>query len=219
MAHPLVLALFASPAAAATAARALHDAGVSRDDISVLSRSHDEEGALAEQMDASPGVDIEDSRAAARLGELSGQVLAAIAVVLAGHRPDRRRRPALGRARRSGRPRGRRPGVGAEERRSPGRTGPITSCAISSAAACCWRSMPAPIDLDTIRAGPGLSPSRASSTSSTGRSNGRGRPPVPAGASYSEDAWHLPQSFLDRIERFAGASILHPCKPGLRQPQ
>ena len=53
-------------------------------DISVLSRSHDEEGALAEQMDASPGVDIEDSRAAARLGELSGQVLAAIAVVLPG---------------------------------------------------------------------------------------------------------------------------------------
>ena len=66
MAHPLVLALFASPAAAAAAARALHEYGVSRDDISVLSRSHDEEGALAEQMDASPGVDIEDSRAAAQ---------------------------------------------------------------------------------------------------------------------------------------------------------
>ena len=53
----------------------------------MLSRSHDEEGALAEQMDASPGVDIEDSRAAARLGELSGQVLAAIAVVLPGIGP------------------------------------------------------------------------------------------------------------------------------------
>ena len=38
-------------------------------------------------MDASPGVDIEDSRAAARLGELSGQVLAAIAVVLPGIGP------------------------------------------------------------------------------------------------------------------------------------
>jgi hypothetical protein len=87
MAHPLVLALFGSAAAAATGARALHERGVSRDDISVLSRSHDEEGALAEQMDASPGVDIEDSRAAARLGELSGQVLAAIAVVLPGIGP------------------------------------------------------------------------------------------------------------------------------------
>ena len=87
MSHPLVLALFGNPAAAAAAARALHECGVARDDISVLSRSHDEEGALAEQMDASPGVEIEDSRAAARLGELSGQVLAAIAVVLPGIGP------------------------------------------------------------------------------------------------------------------------------------
>ena len=87
MPHPLVLALFATPAAAAAAARALHERGVDRDQISVISRSHDEEGALAEQMDASPGVDIEDSRSAARLGELSGQVLAAIAVVMPGIGP------------------------------------------------------------------------------------------------------------------------------------
>ena len=87
MSHPLVLALFATPAAAAAAARALHQRGVDRDHISVISRSHDEEGALAEQMDASPGVDIEDSRSAARLGELSGQVLAAIAVVMPGIGP------------------------------------------------------------------------------------------------------------------------------------
>jgi hypothetical protein len=84
MAHPLVLALFATPAAAATAARALHAHGVERDQISVVSRSHDEEGALADQMDASPGADIEDSRPAARLGELSGLVLAAIAVGMPG---------------------------------------------------------------------------------------------------------------------------------------
>ena len=77
MAHPLVLALFATPAAAATAARALHARGIERDQISVVSRSHDEEGALADQMDASPGADIEDSRPAARLGELGGLVLAA----------------------------------------------------------------------------------------------------------------------------------------------
>ena len=87
MSHPLVLALFATPAGAAAAARALHERGVDRDHISVISRSHDEEGALAEQMDASPGVDIEDSRSAARLGELSGQVLAAIAVVMPGIGP------------------------------------------------------------------------------------------------------------------------------------
>lgn len=87
MSHPLVFAVFATPASAATAARALHAAGVSREQISVVSRSHDEEGALAEQMDATPGADIEDSRPAARLGELGAQVLAAIAVVLPGIGP------------------------------------------------------------------------------------------------------------------------------------
>ena len=87
MPHPLVLALFSSPAAAASAARALHAAGVGRDQISVVARSHDEEGALAEQMDATPGADIEDSRPAARLGELGAQVLAAIALVLPGIGP------------------------------------------------------------------------------------------------------------------------------------
>jgi hypothetical protein len=38
-------------------------------------------------MDATPGVDIEDSRPAARLGELGGQVLAAIALVMPGIGP------------------------------------------------------------------------------------------------------------------------------------
>lgn len=87
MAHPLVLALFPNPTAAAVAARALHARGVERDQISVVSRSHDEEGALADQMDATPGADIEDSRPAARLGELGAQVLAAIAVVMPGIGP------------------------------------------------------------------------------------------------------------------------------------
>ena len=87
MSHPLVVALFGSPAAAASAARALHAAGVTRDQISVVSRTHDEEGALAEQMDATPGADMEDSRPAARLGELGAQVLAAIALVLPGIGP------------------------------------------------------------------------------------------------------------------------------------
>jgi len=87
MSHPIVLALFPSAAAAAAGARAVHGLGVTRERISVVARNHDEEGALAEQMDATPGADIEDSRPAARLGELSGQVLAAIAIVLPGIGP------------------------------------------------------------------------------------------------------------------------------------
>jgi hypothetical protein len=87
MAHPLVIAVFSSPAAAAAGARAAHAAGIGREQISVVARGHDEEGALAEQMDATPGADLEDSRSAAVLGELSGQVLAAIALVLPGIGP------------------------------------------------------------------------------------------------------------------------------------
>ena len=74
--HPIVLGVFDD--------RALHVAGIARDQISVVARNHDEEGALAEQMDASPGADVEDSRPAARLGELSALAIAAIAVVLPG---------------------------------------------------------------------------------------------------------------------------------------
>lgn len=87
MPHPLIAALFSSPAAAASATRALHAAGVTREQISIVSRNHDEEVAFARQADATPGVDIEDSRPAARLGELSGQLLAAIALVLPGIGP------------------------------------------------------------------------------------------------------------------------------------
>jgi hypothetical protein len=85
--HPLILGLFPSAATAAAGARGIHQLGITRDRISVVSRSHDEEGALAEQMDATPGVDLEDSRPAAVLGELSGVVLAAIALVLPGVGP------------------------------------------------------------------------------------------------------------------------------------
>jgi hypothetical protein len=87
MSHPLVLALYSQPSAAADGARAVHALGVARDQISVVARSHEEEGVLAEAMDASPGVDLEDSRPAARLGELGGQVLAAIALVMPGIGP------------------------------------------------------------------------------------------------------------------------------------
>ncbi|MEO8076853.1 MAG: hypothetical protein ABI818_11015 [Acidobacteriota bacterium] len=87
MSHPLVLALYPSAAAASLGAQALHEAGVTRDQISVITRNHDEDTALAKAIDASPGVEIEDSRVAARLGELSGHVLAAIAIVLPGIGP------------------------------------------------------------------------------------------------------------------------------------
>jgi hypothetical protein len=82
--HPLILALFYRADDAATAARALHGLGIARDRISVVARNHDEEGDLAEALDASPGAEVEDSRPAARLGELGGLVIAAIAVGLPG---------------------------------------------------------------------------------------------------------------------------------------
>ena len=85
--HPLVLALFDDPAAAATAARDLRAMGIARERVSVVARSHDEEGALADASGASPGSEIEDSPAAARLGELSAHLLAAIALVLPGVGP------------------------------------------------------------------------------------------------------------------------------------
>jgi hypothetical protein len=65
----------------------LHDSGIARDQISIISRNHDEESKLAADMDVTPGADIEDSAVAARLGELSGFILAAIALVLPGIGP------------------------------------------------------------------------------------------------------------------------------------
>ena len=87
MNHPLVLALFDRPAAMTAAARALHAEGVGSDQISIIARNHDEEGALAEQLGATPGAEVEESRPAAVLGELSGLLLAAIAVVVPGIGP------------------------------------------------------------------------------------------------------------------------------------
>ena len=83
----MVLALFDGQSTAAAALRELHGLGVSREDLSIVARSHDEEGELAREMDATPGAEIEDSRIAARLGELGGQLLAAIAIVMPGIGP------------------------------------------------------------------------------------------------------------------------------------
>jgi hypothetical protein len=87
MSHPIVLALFDDPAAAAAAARELRARGVPAERVSIVARSHDEEGALARASDASPGSEIEDSRSASRLGELSAHLIAAIALVMPGIGP------------------------------------------------------------------------------------------------------------------------------------
>ena len=79
MSHPLVLALFDDPTAAAAAARDLRGLGVSQQRVSIVARSHVEEGELARAADASPGSEIEDSRQASRLGELSAHLLEASA--------------------------------------------------------------------------------------------------------------------------------------------
>jgi hypothetical protein len=87
MPHPLVLALFQDRPTAAEAASRLRAAGLGRGDLSVVAATHQLEGALAKELDATPGAEIEDSRPAARLGEIGGHVLAAIAFVLPGIGP------------------------------------------------------------------------------------------------------------------------------------
>ena len=87
MPHPLVLALFDNAAAAAAAARDLRGRGVPRENVSIVARSHDEEGRLAKASGGSPGSEIEDSASASRFGELGGHLLAAIALVMPGIGP------------------------------------------------------------------------------------------------------------------------------------
>ncbi len=87
MAHSLVLALYDGADRAASGAHAARELGIGPQQISIVARNHEEEGRLAERIGATPGADIEDSRFAARLGELSAHVLAAIALVLPGVGP------------------------------------------------------------------------------------------------------------------------------------
>jgi hypothetical protein len=87
MSHPLVLALFGDAAAAASTGRELRGLGIPREEISIVARTHDDEGALAQQSGGSPGSEIEDSRPAGRLGELGAHLLAAIALVMPGIGP------------------------------------------------------------------------------------------------------------------------------------
>lgn len=85
--HPLVLGLFASADKAISAARALRAMGVPHERVSIVARSHDEEGSIARASGGSPGSELEDSAAASRLGELSAHVLSAVALVMPGIGP------------------------------------------------------------------------------------------------------------------------------------
>ena len=85
--HPLVLALFDSSGQAISAARALRASGVPHARVSIVARSHDEEGIIAAASGASPGSELEDSAAASRIGELSAHFLSAMALVMPGIGP------------------------------------------------------------------------------------------------------------------------------------
>jgi hypothetical protein len=87
MSHPLVLGVFDTRAAAATAARDLRTLGIPQQRVSIVASTHDEEGDLAMEADATPGSELEDSRLAGRLGELSAHLLAAVAIGMPGIGP------------------------------------------------------------------------------------------------------------------------------------
>lgn len=72
---------------AVQAAAALHGLGIRRESLSVVAHTHADAQALADRMDATAGVDLEDSRVAARLGELGGRVLATVALAMPGIGP------------------------------------------------------------------------------------------------------------------------------------
>jgi hypothetical protein len=86
-AHPLVAGLFASAESAITAARALRALGVPHEAVSIVARTHDEEGVIARASGASPGSELEDSATAARIGEISAHLVAAVALVMPGIGP------------------------------------------------------------------------------------------------------------------------------------
>ena len=87
MTHPLVVGLFASAEAAITAARGLRAIGLPHERVSIVARSHDEEGVIARASGASPGSEMEDSATASRFGEIGAHLLSAIALVMPGIGP------------------------------------------------------------------------------------------------------------------------------------
>jgi hypothetical protein len=85
--HPLALALLPNASALVKAAEQLHRLGITREHLSVVARTPNEERELAQRMDARSGVELEESRPAAIFGEIGGQMLAAIALVMPGIGP------------------------------------------------------------------------------------------------------------------------------------
>jgi hypothetical protein len=85
--HPLVVGLFDTPDKAISAARDLRRMGVPHERVSIVARSHEEEGAIARASGASPGSELEDSLTAARIGELGAHLLSAVALVMPGIGP------------------------------------------------------------------------------------------------------------------------------------
>jgi hypothetical protein len=61
--------------------------GVPHEAVSVVARTHDEEGIIARASGASPGSELEDSATAARIGEISAHLLSAVALVMPGIGP------------------------------------------------------------------------------------------------------------------------------------
>ena len=84
MPHPLFMSLFQDVSAAAGAARELHQLGLGAADSLDRRPRPCSRGANRQADRRQPGSEIEDSPTAARLGELSGYVLAAIAIGLPG---------------------------------------------------------------------------------------------------------------------------------------
>jgi hypothetical protein len=85
--HSLVIGLFGFADKATSAARALRDMDVPHERVSIVARSHDEEGAIARASGGSPGSELEDSPTAARIGELGAHLLSAVALVMPGIGP------------------------------------------------------------------------------------------------------------------------------------
>jgi hypothetical protein len=85
--HPLVVGLFTGADSAIAAARLLREMGVPHEHVSIVARTHDEEGVIARASGASPGSELEDSLAAARIGEFGAHLLSAVALVMPGIGP------------------------------------------------------------------------------------------------------------------------------------
>jgi hypothetical protein len=75
---------------AATAAETLHGLGINKEDISVVARNHADARLFADQLDATPGVELEDSRPAGVLGELTRAGRRALSTAPDGHRERHR---------------------------------------------------------------------------------------------------------------------------------